>query len=171
MTKITYFDGDRELYTHNLSADKVMINGKIIWKKEELVDEPVFGFKKVYQNKLKQELNVGDIVKYREGHIGKVESFDKYDFASVRYLNNVLYYIHIEDLAKIDEPVFEIGDYVRVTNNRISDYQKSGKVIDIKSGVSLVEFSDYNKERISFSKNQNNGHFYWHENKDLEKVK
>ena len=31
--KITYFDGNRELYSHNLNADKVVIDGKIVWLK------------------------------------------------------------------------------------------------------------------------------------------
>jgi len=166
MTKITYFDGDRELYSHNLGADKVMIEDKVVWEKEKL--------------------KVGDIVQdiYHKIIGVVVEVYTTNDCVCVDIKSSKIFtgegyfqrltgkgYFHKQSLIKIDEPKFEIGDYIRVTNNRISDYQKCGKVIDIKPGVSLVEFSDYNRERISFSKNQYNCHFYWHENKDLEKVK
>lgn len=162
MTKITYFNGDRELYSHNLDADKIMIDGKIVWWKVK-------------------EFNRGDKVKWSYAMVTKFGIFESFEDDShltsfVRF-DSILWVVKTDELTKIDEPQLKIGDYVRVNNNRLFDYQQTGKVIEVTKYQCLVEFSDYNIERINrkdnweLSKEQNNGHLGFHSKADLEKVK
>ncbi len=215
MTKITYFDGERELYSHNLDADRIMIDGKVVWWKEAkelkvgdkvrwskrineigVVKYPSYGIvafikfgdelQSVYQNELikidEPQFKVGDYVKckYHYGY-GKIVYIDTINAkCTIRYKDECISYIDITELTKIEEPEFSIGDYVRVNNNRLFDYQKCGKVVNISYKQCLIEFSDYNIERTNRANNwslceldeaRDNGHFYWHSYEDLEKVK